>query len=220
MTTDRVRALADVLWDYHRLVVPLAASDIILVLGCHDTRVAEHAAEVWRAGWAPLVVFTGGRGKITTSWSRSEASVFADIAERGGVPRAAMLLEETSTNTGENVTRSRALLADSGIAVGRAVLVAKPYMARRAVATAAKQWPEVDWLVSAPAQSFAAYAAGDQSTARTINLMVGDLQRVKVYAERGFQTPMPIPAHVWAAYEELVSLGYDRYVLADEPLRG
>ena len=39
--------------------------------------------------------------------------------------------------------------------------------------------------------------------------MVGDLQRIRVYAERGFQIPQEIPDEVWAAYEELVQLGFD-----------
>ena len=39
--------------------------------------------------------------------------------------------------------------------------------------------------------------------------MVGDLQRIRVYAERGFQIPQEIPDEVWAAYEELVHAGYD-----------
>jgi hypothetical protein len=40
--------------------------------------------------------------------------------------------------------------------------------------------------------------------------MVGDLQRIRLYAERGFQIPQDIPDDVWAAYEELVRAGYDQ----------
>ncbi len=39
--------------------------------------------------------------------------------------------------------------------------------------------------------------------------MVGDLQRVKLYAEKGFQIPQDIPPDVWAAFEALVAAGYD-----------
>lgn len=211
--TAEVRSLAEVLWDYHRLDRPLAASDFILVLGSHDHRIAEHAAKVWFGHWAPLIVFSGGHGKVTESWAQSEAGVFADIADRHGVPRTAMLLEETAGNTGENITRTRALLDEKGIPVRSGILVCKPYMARRAIATACKQWPDVRWHVSTPDVSLAEYAARDPSERRSIELMVGDLQRIKVYAERGFQVPMPIPPRVWEAYERLVQLGFDRYVL-------
>jgi uncharacterized SAM-binding protein YcdF (DUF218 family) len=211
--TAEIRSLAEILWDYHRLAPPLTASDVILVLGSHDHRIAEHAATVWLGGWAPLIVFSGGRGKITEGWPRSEASVFADIAERHGVPRAAMILEETASNTGENITHSRAVLDAAGVTVRSGILVSKPYMARRAVATAGKQWPDVRWHVSTPAVSLAEYTAQDSSERRSIELMVGDLQRIKLYAERGFQTPMSIPSQVWEAYERLVRFGFDRYVL-------
>ena len=46
--------------------------------------------------------------------------------------------------------------------------------------------------------------------------MVGDLQRIRVYAERGFQIPQEIPANVWSAYEKLVALGYTAH-LVDPP---
>ncbi|ONI74723.1 hypothetical protein ALI144C_38580 [Actinosynnema sp. ALI-1.44] len=212
-----VRSLAEVLWDYHRLAPALERSDVILVLGSHDTRVAEHAAKVWHGGWAPLLAISGGRGKVTESWADSEAEVFASVAEGLGVPRSAMILEKQATNTGENVTRTRDLLTRQGIPVERAILVAKPYMARRGVATAAKQWPGPRWLVSTPEISFVDYTA-DEATARTtLELMVGDLQRIRVYAELGFQIPMDIPGNVWQAYEDLVALGFTKYVIPDVP---
>lgn len=211
--TAEVRTLASVLWEYHRLAPELEKSDVILVLGSHDVRVAEHAARVWQDGWAPLIALSGGRGKVTETWAESEASVFAGVAEGLDVPRSAMVIEEEATNTGDNITRTRALLESRGIEVRRAILVAKPYMARRAVATARKQWPEVDWLVSTADVTLPGYTKGDASESRTIELLVGDLQRIKVYADRGFQAPMEIPAAVWSAYEQLVALGFNRYVL-------
>jgi len=38
--------------------------------------------------------------------------------------------------------------------------------------------------------------------------MVGDLQRIREYPARGFQTEQPIPAKVWDAFERLVALGF------------
>ena len=43
--------------------------------------------------------------------------------------------------------------------------------------------------------------------------MVGDLQRIRVYAEKGYQIPQDIPEDVWRAYEELVRAGYDKYLV-------
>ncbi|GGV42356.1 hypothetical protein GCM10010182_78830 [Actinomadura cremea] len=206
----RARELARILWDHLVLADPLSKADVILALGCHDTRVAVHAARLWHEGRAPLLVVSGGRGKVTSGWAETEARVFARVAREHGVPERALVLEETAANTGENITATRRLLDGRGIAVRSGILVAKPYMTRRSLATARRQWAEVEWTVAAPEAGFDAY--GDDER-RFVELMVGDLQRMVVYAERGFQVPMPVPAAAWAAYEELVSLGYDRHVI-------
>jgi uncharacterized SAM-binding protein YcdF (DUF218 family) len=206
----RAREPARVVWDHLLLAGPLSKADVILALGCHDTRVAAHAARLWHAGWAPVVVVSGGRGKVTSAWTETEAQVFARVAREHGVPEGALLLEETAANTGENITATRRLL-DGRLDVRTGILAAKPYMTRRALATARRQWPEVTWTASAPEIGYEAYGRGDER--RFIELMVGDLQRMEVYAELGFQVPMPVPAAVWAAYQELVALGYDRYVI-------
>ncbi|MFA1547818.1 YdcF family protein [Actinomadura chokoriensis] len=205
----RARELARIIWDHLVLSGPLSQADVILALGCHDTRVAAHAARLWHGGWAPLVVVSGGRGKITSGWDETEARVFGRVVREHGVPEDALLLEETATNTGENITASRRLLGERGIAVARGILVAKPYMTRRALATARRQWPEAGWTASAPELGFEVFG-GER---RSVELMVGDLQRMVVYAERGFQVPVPVPAAAWAAYEELARLGYDRHVI-------
>ena len=53
------------------------------------------------------------------------------------------------------------------------------------------------------------YSNDTLSTDDVVSIMVGDLQRVKLYAEKGFQIPQDIPADVWDAYEALVAAGYD-----------
>lgn len=206
----RARELARIIWDHLVLTGPLSQADVILALGSHDTRVAVHAARLWHEGWSPLVVVSGGRGKVTSGWEETEARVFGRVARELGVPGTALLLEETAANTGENITASRRLLEERGVAVGSGILVAKPYMTRRALATARRQWPGVGWTASAPELGFEAFRADER---QFIELMVGDLQRMVVYAERGFQVPMPVPAAAWAAYEELARLGYDRHVI-------
>ena len=45
------------------------------------------------------------------------------------------------------------------------------------------------------------------------SVRVGDLQRIKLYPEKGFQIPQEIPGEIWAAYEELVRVGYDKYLV-------
>jgi uncharacterized SAM-binding protein YcdF (DUF218 family) len=103
-----VDAWARVLWDYHHVHHALEKAECIIVLGSHDTRVAERGADVFLEGWAPLLVFSGHLGALTSGmWSRPEAEVFAEVAAARGVPRERILVESRSTNTGENVDFSK-----------------------------------------------------------------------------------------------------------------
>jgi uncharacterized SAM-binding protein YcdF (DUF218 family) len=208
---------ARIVWDYHHVGHTLARADCIIVLGSHDTRVAERGAEVFLGGWAPLLVFSGHLGTLTsTLWSRSEAEVFADIAVGLGVPRDRIFIEARSTNTGENVDFSRQLLAERGIRPGKAIAVQKPYMERRTLATFRQRWPEIEVVVTSPQVAFDAYPSGDIRKDDVIHIMVGDLQRLVVYGRKGWSVPQDVPAEVMEAYEHLVAAGYTRRMLKEE----
>ena len=192
---------------------PPARADLILALGSHDLRVADFAAALYRRGAAPLVVCAGGLGKITEElWTGSEGELFAERCEALGVPREHILVENRSRNTGENFTRTRELLGGLGLRPASGICVCKPYMNTRALATGRKQWPELSWSVGTPALSFEAYFPGGPP-AREIALMVGDLQRLRVYAQLGFQAPTEVPEAVWQAGQRLALDGYDDYVI-------
>jgi uncharacterized SAM-binding protein YcdF (DUF218 family) len=134
-----------------------------------------------------------------------------------GVPRDRILIENRSTNTGENVLFTRELLARMGLDPGTLIVVQKPYMERRSYATFKKVWPEKEVLVTSPQVSldeyFATYSNDALSKDDVISIMVGDLQRVKLYPEKGFQIAQEIPSDVWDAFEALVQAGYNRHLI-------
>jgi uncharacterized SAM-binding protein YcdF (DUF218 family) len=211
---DRILRLAQILWDYHRVEHVLSPAGAIMVLCSHDTRVAERGAELFLAGMAPLLILSGGLGTITRHlMTMPEAEAFADIAERAGVPRACMLLENRSTNTGENVAFTRRLLEERSLEIRRFILVQKPYMERRTYATFRRVWPEPELMVTSPQVSMIDYLRGyshpSLTAADVISIMVGDLQRIRVYPGLGFQIPQDITDEVWRAYEQLVAAGFD-----------
>ena len=208
---------ARIVWDYHHVGHALAKADCIIVLGSHDTRVAERGADVFLGGWAPLLVCSGHLGALTRAmWTRSEAEIFADVAVGLGVPRDRILIEARSTNTGENVDFSRHLLAEKGLHPRKAIAVQKPYMERRTLATFQQRWPELEVVVTSPQVDFDAYATGDIRKDDVIHIMVGDLQRLIVYGRKGWSVPQDIPAAVMEAYEGLVGAGYTRRMLKEE----
>ncbi len=75
-----------------------------------------------------------------------EADQFAAIAIEMGVPTERILVENRSTNTGENVLFTKQLLAEKGLDPRTFIVVQKPYMERRSYATFRKVWPEKQLL--------------------------------------------------------------------------
>ena len=214
MMNDRIRALARTLWRYHQLGHALMPADAILVLCSHDIAVAERGARLYLDGWAPLLIYSGGFGSITRKlWIEPEADRFAAVAISLGVPRERILIENRSTNTGENVTFTKELLEARGLDPHTFIVVQKPYMERRSYATFKSRWPEKELIVTSPQVSFEDYLErySQQSLSEddVVSIIVGDLQRIKVYGERGWQIPQEIPDSVWEAYLELVAAGYD-----------
>ncbi|MEP7371934.1 MAG: YdcF family protein [Chitinophagaceae bacterium] len=216
MVTPEILSLAKQLWDYHHVNHELAKADCILALGSHDLRVADRAAELYLEGWAPLVIMSGGLGNFTQEmWTEKEADKFAAIAIRKGVPADAILIENQSTNTGENIMFTQQLLKAQGLELQRFIVVQKPYMERRSYATFKKHWPDKELMVTSPQIPFEEYANEEIPMEKVIHIMAGDLQRIKYYPAKGFQIHQDIPVLVWDAYEQLISMGFDQHLMKE-----
>ncbi|OQO90891.1 hypothetical protein B1813_15345 [Saccharomonospora piscinae] len=205
---DTVRADAVLLWDYHVLRHPPRRADVGIGLGSHDLGVADHAAALFHEGRFPLLVFTGATAPTTaTAFPHGEAVAYRERAVALGVPDEAVLVEPHARNTGENIALTRRLLAEHGVPVRAATLICKPYQQRRALATCRKHWPELTASCSAAPESFDDYLAV-LGAERVVNMLVGETQRMTVYAERGFTTTQEVPSEVEAAFGRLVRAGF------------
>jgi uncharacterized SAM-binding protein YcdF (DUF218 family) len=215
--TSEVNKLAKKIWDYHHVNHKLEKADCILVLGSHDLRVAEYGAKLFLGGYAPLIIFSGGMAHqgdlLETEWKKSEAELFAERAIKLGVPKDKIIIENKSTNTGENVQFTEKILKEKGLDFESFIVVQKPYMERRAYSTIKVYWPNKKIIVTSPQIDFEDYPNEEISKDAVINIMVGDLQRIKIYPEKGFQISQEIPEDVREAYQELVKLGYTKHLL-------
>jgi uncharacterized SAM-binding protein YcdF (DUF218 family) len=209
------------IWDYMLMHHTLKKADVIFVLGNRDVRVAEYAARLYLDGWAPILLCAGsgsihnhepGREQFVGS---TEAEVFANIAISMGVPKEAIIIEDKSQNTGENYEFAIKKLKDCDIKPQRMILVQKPYMERRTYATGKKWLPNIELIVTSPPISFEQYPPEPKFERQIINAMVGDLQRIKEYPQKGFQIEQEIPQDVWDAYKYLVSEGYTEHLIKD-----
>jgi uncharacterized SAM-binding protein YcdF (DUF218 family) len=205
---------ARTIWDYHQVGHELSPCDAAIGLGSHDLGVAAYAAELYRAALFPVLVFSGANSPTTAQrFPRGEAVHYREHAIELGVPDTAILVESEASNTGQNITLSRALLADHGHAPRSLLLISKPYMERRAYATCRKVWPEVEVVCTSEPLKFDEYvqAIGDEKL--VLDMLVGDLQRVMEYPKLGFAIEQAVPAAVLAAYDRLLAAGFDSRLL-------
>jgi uncharacterized SAM-binding protein YcdF (DUF218 family) len=126
----------------------LALADLIFVFGTRYKESAEKAAEVYRAGYAPRVLISGGVNKIS---KLVEADELKKVLEVGGVPAAAIFSERESTNTLANVQNSAKMIATEigWDKIKKIIVVAKNYHIRRALMTLKKHFPEnIQYFIS------------------------------------------------------------------------
>ncbi|MEV0703345.1 YdcF family protein [Saccharopolyspora sp. NPDC050389] len=213
---EHIRADVERLWGYHDLQHELRPCDVGVGLGSHDLGVADHAVDLYQGGYVPLVVFTGANAPTTVErFPRGEAVHFRERALERGVSDSAIVVEPRATNTAENIEYTRELLTTKGIRCGSILLVSRPYQQRRAFATARKIWPEVEIVCNSQRLPLDEYVQSIGDVDRVINMLVGDTQRITVYAERGFTIPQEVPPEVAEAYGRLVEAGYTSRLVRD-----
>ncbi|MGH3566664.1 MAG: YdcF family protein [Pseudonocardia sp.] len=204
-----LRADVETLWAYHDMGHELRRCDVGIGLGSHDLGVAIHTAELYHQGMFPRIVFTGANAPTTIErFPRGEAVRYREHAIALGVPAEVISIETQATNTSQNLTNSREVLAEAGLRPASIMLISRPYQQRRAYATCRKVWPEVDVVCSSRSLPLDEYIAGIGDVDRVINMLVGDTQRITEYARRGFAVKQDMPDDVDAAYQRLVAAGY------------
>ena len=135
-------------------------SDILFIPGTSQSAVTEKAAGLYCAGYAKYVLpsgmYSGKRGKFAAEkiddprYAGDYATDFAycrHILMVNGVPEAAILREDRSTNTMENAAYSAAVLKELGIKIARAILCCQAFHARRAFMSYARHFPDTEILV-------------------------------------------------------------------------
>jgi uncharacterized SAM-binding protein YcdF (DUF218 family) len=203
-----------VIWDYLCLRQKPEKADVIVGFGNFNTDIAARAAELYRQGIAPKILFTGGLGRNTEGLlPEPEAVRFARVAMECGVPERDILLEDKSRNTAENIHFTRDLLRQHGLDTGKILGVHQPFMERRIVAAMGVYWPEANFAVTSPQVTIPEYLqrAREQGISRqaSVSVIVGDFQRMELYAQKGWQLPQEIPAEAWDAFRRLVEMGFD-----------
>lgn len=204
-----------IIWDYLCLRQKPEKADVIVGFGNFNTNIARRAAQLYLEGYAPKILFTGGLGRNTEGLlPEPEAVRFAKVAVECGVPEEDILIEDQSTNTRENIEFTRSLLEERGIPHDHILGVHQPFMERRIKAAMGVYWPELDFSVTSPQVTIPEYLADAAKQGITenasVSVIVGDFQRMDLYAKKGYQLPQHIPEEAWAAFHRLVEMGFDK----------
>ena len=203
----------EILWNFMHMNQQPEQADVIVGFGCYDEDIPKRCAELYRQGYAPWVCFSGGLGRNTDKlWSKSEAERFAAIAISEGVPEDRIILENKSTNSAENLLFTPKVLAEAGVKAERIIAVHKPYMEKRLWAAMQVYWPDVCAVYTSPRVTVEEHIAHAEAIGMTrkgvIETIVGDVQRMELYALKGYQASVEIPDEVRTAFDALVADGY------------
>ena len=190
-------------------------ADCIVGFGNFNTDIARRAAELYHGGFAPKILFTGGLGRNTEGLlTEPEAVRFANVAMECGVPEEDIILEDRSTNTKENILFTREKLEALNLSHRCILGVHQPFMERRIKAAMGVYWPDLDFRVTSPQVTIPEYLHRAQEQGVTenasVSVIVGDFQRMDLYAKLGYQLPQHIPEEAWEAFHALVEMGYDK----------
>ncbi|HUI51904.1 MAG TPA: YdcF family protein [Terriglobales bacterium] len=222
--------------------------DVIALFGNELPATLTEACQLFQSGLSRFLLFSGGRGHSTqplfANLARSsryqkyakqgwigetlpEAEAFARLAKlEFGIPGDKILVEDASTNTGENARFTLDLLTRRIPAAHHMLLLQDPLMQRRAVLTVAKALESVanpircfsraafvpEIVLSASGEwEFASGSAQELwSKQRFLSIVLGEIKRLRNdengYGPRGrnFLPAVEIPADVLASYTRLL----------------
>ena len=146
--------------DYIFLEDRLERADAIFIPGCARPEHTEEAARVYKEGYAPLLLPSGGYTKVQGSFQgvskegqkygtdfACEADFLEAVLLQNGVPASAILKECEATYTLENAEKTKLLLQKQGIHLKKAILCCKAHHARRSFLYYSMVFPEVEILI-------------------------------------------------------------------------
>ncbi len=127
-------------------------ADIIFLPGSDQGALALRAAQLWKAGYAPVILPSGRYGKLAGKFTgdpacHTEWEYLHHLLLEQGVPDEAVWKEDRATFTYENALRSREVTDAAGLKVRKALLCCQAYHARRASLYYQACFPEARILV-------------------------------------------------------------------------
>lgn len=222
---DGIKKSLKEIWDYMKLNQPLEKCDLIIGCGCANLDIPVKCSNLLKAGYASKILFAGGLGKITKNkFSKSEAEIYKDIAIKNGIKENDILIETQSTNTSDNFRFALQVLKKNNFRFDKILIVHNPFSERRTFSAAKAVFPNKHLIITSSDITFEEYFNGlnNKSLEEIINeisVIVGDIQRIIIYPQFGWQIENEVPESVRKAYYHLKKLGFSKYILSKEQIK-
>lgn len=204
-----------VIWDFMKLNQTIEPCDIIFACGCSNMDIPRKCVELFKNGYGKKILFSGGLGKITKSeLQKTEAEIYRDIAISEGVLESDIFIENQSTNTGDNFRFSEPILEKNN--VHSILIVHFATSERRTLAAAQAVLPNYRVLITSPDLTFSEFLSRLQQDVnyfnRKVSLLVGDIQRMVIYPQFGWQKEVEIPTSIIQTYYFLKEKGFTQFI--------
>lgn len=164
-------------------------ADIIFLPGGSDPLPPERAAELYKQGYAPLLMPSGGVSVKRDRWPgvqrkadiysgdyHSDCEFYTDVLKKNGVPLSAIIPEEKSGHTRDNAFFSRNTADGYGLKIKTAIIVCKSFHARRCLMLYQLAFPEAE-LIVCPADVFGITKENWHTTRLGADRVLGELAR-------------------------------------------
>lgn len=198
--TEKFRSL----FNYLNLKVEPQKADIIIGFGHFDLKIPKRCAKLYQKGYAPKILFTGGIGAGTADLQKPEARAFFDILKQDypDIPEEDVLIEDQSTNTGENIEFSANIVKqnsdlnfdDENFS---AILVANAVRQKRVDLTWQKHYSQSIVYNCPPQTTIEQEYELFQSKNRDLTeLILSEIDKIKHYPAKGYIKEEKIPEKI------------------------
>ncbi len=220
MYKQEIKKVLREIWDYMRLNQSLEKCDLIIGCGCSDLHIPIKCASLLKQGYGSKILFAGGLGKQTEDFfEKAEAEIYKDIAMQNGIRNEDIIIETKSTNTGDNFRFAEKILKDQNIKYDKVLIVHRPFDERRTLACAQSILKDKHLIITSPDVTFDEWFdmldnKSLQNIIDEISVIVGDIQRIIVYPQFGWQLENDVPEKIKKDYFYLKDLGFSKYILS------
>lgn len=222
---DKIEKSLKEIWDYMNMNQSLEKSDLIIGCGCANLDIPIRCADLLKKGYASKILFVGGLGKITkNNFNKSEAEIYKDIALSNGIKEEDILIETKSTNTGDNFKFAMKLLEKNNVKCNKIIIVHKPLNERRTYSTAKMILKDKELMITSPNLTFEEYLKelkrkSIEDINNEISVIVGDIQRMIIYPQFGWQIKNEVPDSIIKRYTYLKNLGFSKCILTKHQIK-